>query len=114
MRNVLLLSLIFPVLLTACHQRYPQTQRLQIASLIAGARYLKQQCGRGDFPGDGQIEQSAYRAARHRGWSPSADIRPYSERLYQGLLKDATPPATQCAEFSQLLQPFIATLPVKS
>lgn len=114
MRRLVLFSLTLPLLLTACQQRSPQpapeVQRQQIASLIAGTRYLKQQCARSDLPGDGQIEQAAYRAAHQRGWTPSADIAPYSEQLYQGLLRDATPQASQCAEFTQLLQPFLATL----
>ncbi len=116
MRHVVLLSLTLPLFLSACQQqRTPpptaEAQRQQVASVIAGTRYLKQQCGYRDLPADGQIEQAAYRAAHERGWTPSADIAPYSEQLYQRLLRDTTPPASQCAEFSELLKPFIATLP---
>lgn len=115
MQRIVLISLTLPLLLSACQQRAPQpgpeAQRQQIASLIAGTRYLKLQCARSELPGDGQIEQAAYRAAHARGWTLSADIAPHSEQLYQRLLRDATPPAQQCAEFSELLQPFIATLP---
>lgn len=116
MRHTATLSLIFPLLLTACQQQphAPQTppdaQRQQIASLIAGTRYLKYQCAQTALPSDGKIEQAAYRVAQERGWAPSSDVAAYSETLYQGLLHDVTSPAEQCAEFNQLLQPFIISL----
>lgn len=86
-------------------------QAQQIASLIAGTRYLKYQCGNSTLPTDGQIEQAAYAAAHQRGWQPPAGIAARSNDLYQQLLKDSTPRAAQCAEFQQLLQPFLTTLP---
>lgn len=110
---------ILPLLLSACQQSQPPTttpmaldgQAQQIASLIAGTQYLKYQCGRNDLPTNGQIEQAAYTAAYQRGWQPPAGMATRSSQLYQQLLKDSTPRATQCAEFQQLLQPFLTTLP---
>ncbi|MBW7984586.1 type II secretion system pilot lipoprotein GspS [Enterobacillus tribolii] len=109
---------ILPLLLGACQQRAPQTtpatqeaQSHQIAALIAGTRYLKTQCAYPGLPSDGQIEQAAYGAAHQRGWTLPGGLGDRSENLYQQLLRDKTPQATQCEEFRQLLQPFITTLP---
>lgn len=119
MRRVIQLAVVIvPLLLSACQQRTtpdtPQAQESQshqIAALIAGTRYLKTQCAYPGLPTDGQIEQAAYSAARQRGWTPAGSLAARSEQLYQQLLRDPTPPATQCAEFRQLLQPFLTTLP---
>ncbi len=110
---------ILPLLLSACQQaKKPETtpmaldgQAQQIAALIAGTQYLKYQCSRSDLPTNGQIEQAAYAAAHQRGWQPPAGVAARSDALYQQLLKDSTPRAAQCAEFQQLLQPFLTTLP---
>lgn len=114
MRRLAVLGLFVPLLLTACHPRAPavsqSSQHQQLASLIAGTRYLKNQCGRSDLPSDGQIEQAAYQAAWQRGWTPTATEAAQAEQLYQRLLNDATPRATQCAEFTQLLAPFVSQL----
>lgn len=110
---------ILPLLLSACQQSNPPAttpmaldgQAQQIASLIAGTQYLKYQCGRSDLPTNGQIEQAAYTAAHQRGWQPPSGMAARSNQLYQQLLKDSTPRSAQCAEFQQLLQPFLTTLP---
>ncbi|NIY46302.1 type II secretion system pilot lipoprotein GspS [Cedecea colo] len=109
---------LLPLLLSGCQQsKQAETtpmmldgQAQQIAALIAGTEYLKYQCGRSDLPTNGQIEQAAYAAAHQRGWQPPAGVAARSNMLYQQLLKDSTPQAAQCAEFQQLLQPFLTTL----
>lgn len=118
-RTINLALVILPLLLSACQRSQPpattpmalDSQAQQIAALIAATQYLKYQCNRSDLPTNGQIEQAAYTAAHQRGWQPPAGMATRSNQLYQQLLKDSTPRATQCAEFQQLLQPFLTTLP---
>ncbi|QHM70212.1 type II secretion system pilot lipoprotein GspS [Mixta intestinalis] len=118
MRGLMLLTAVVPLMLVGCQQATtpvtPLTQASQahqIASLIAGTRYLKNQCAYPGLPADGQIELAAYKAADRRGWQLTSGVAERSEQLYQQLLHDATPQAIQCQEFRQLLQPFITTLP---
>ncbi len=118
MRGMILLAAVASLLPAACRQQTapvtPQTQAsqvYQIAALIAGTRYLKNQCAYVGLPADGQIELAAYQAADRRGWQLTSGVAGQSEQLYQQLLHDATPQATQCQEFRQLLQPFLTTLP---
>ncbi|HEE1383633.1 TPA: pullulanase, partial [Klebsiella pneumoniae] len=47
-----------------------------------------------------------------RGWGniDVATLSQNSDRLYQQLLQDSTPEATQCSQFNRQLAPFIASL----
>ncbi|MEH2921086.1 type II secretion system pilot lipoprotein GspS [Samsonia erythrinae] len=81
----------------------------QLASLVAGTRYLQTQCSRSDLPDDATIVNVASAVATQRGWKTVNDqaLTQRSESLYQGLLKDSTPKATQCSAFNRTLMPFI-------
>ena len=70
-----------------------QAQLEQLSSVAAGTRYLKNKCNRSDLPAD-----------------DVATLSQNSDRLYQQLLQDSTPEATQCSQFNRQLAPFIASL----
>lgn len=84
----------------------------QLASVIAGARYLKHQCSRSDLPDDAVIDRVAYKVAKQRGWNTSSygALPQLSASIYQSLLKDSTPEQTKCSSFNSLLAPFTDAL----
>lgn len=84
----------------------------QVASLVAGSRYLKSQCNRSDMPDDASLQRAAVAAAQQKGWTGVnvTALAQRSELLYQGLLQDGTPQATQCSEFNRSLAPFISVM----
>ena len=80
----------------------------QLASVIAGTKYLKNKCNRSDLPGDAVIEKVANKVARQRGWNPSdyTALPQRSAAIYQSLTRDSTPEQTKCSSFNSLLAPF--------
>lgn len=80
----------------------------QLASVVAGTKYLKYKCNRSDLPGDAVINKVANKVAKQRGWNPSdyAALPQRSEALYQSLTRDSTPEQTKCSSFNSLLAPF--------
>ncbi|MDK6954735.1 type II secretion system pilot lipoprotein GspS, partial [Klebsiella pneumoniae] len=84
----------------------------QLSSVAAGTRYLKNKCNRSDLPADETIYRAAVNVGKARGWGniDVATLSPNSDRLYQQLLQDSTPEATQCSQFNRQLAPFIASL----
>lgn len=89
-----------------------QAQLEQLSSVAAGTRYLKNKCNRSDLPADETIYRAAVNVGKARGWGniDVATLSPNSDRLYQQLLQDSTPEATQCSQFNRQLAPFIASL----
>ncbi|MGM3160283.1 GspS family T2SS pilot lipoprotein variant OutS [Dickeya undicola] len=81
----------------------------QLASLVAASKYLRVQCERSDLPDDGTILRTAVKVASQKGWDTShyQSLPQLSENLYQGLLKDGTPKATQCSSFNRSMTPFL-------
>ncbi|ATO33983.1 Lipoprotein OutS [Dickeya dianthicola] len=81
----------------------------QLASLVAASKYLRVQCERSDLPDDGTILRTAVKVAAQKGWDTSRyqSLPQLSENLYQGLLKDGTPKATQCSSFNRAMTPFL-------
>ncbi len=118
MENTKIFSLaIIVALLSGCQQspqplslQQQEAQSQQLASVIAATRYLKSHCQMNQLPEQSQIIQAAAEAGRKRGWQPPPDMAARGEQLYQRLLSDQTPVATQCAAFRPLLQPFIGEL----
>lgn len=92
-------------------QKSPATanqQVEQLASVVAGTKYLKYKCNRSDLPSDDVINKAAYQVAKKRGWN-TADygmLPQRSEAIYQGLIRDNTPEQTKCSSFNSLLAPF--------
>ncbi|WP_375055066.1 type II secretion system pilot lipoprotein GspS [Zobellella sp. DQSA1] len=111
--------------LAGCQQQYggwqdapaPAHEQLeQLASVIAGTKYLKDHCHRSDLPGEEAVNQVAHRLARQRGWDTLAygGLAARSENLYQRLTEDSTPEQVKCGTFNEQLAPFIAALHGKS
>ena len=80
--------------------------------MAAGTRYLKNKCNRSDLPADETIYRAVVNVGKARGWGniDVATLSQNSDRLYQQLLQDSTPEATQCSQFNRQLAPFIASL----
>ncbi len=79
-----------------------QAQLEQLSSVAAGTRYLKNKCNRSDLPADETIYRAAVNVGNARGWGniDVATLSQNSDRLYQQLLQDSTPEATQCSQFN--------------
>ncbi|MGM3226773.1 GspS family T2SS pilot lipoprotein variant OutS [Dickeya zeae] len=84
----------------------------QLASLVAASKYLRVQCERSDLPDDSVILKTAMKVAAQKGWDTTRyqTLPQLSENLYQGLLKDGTPKATQCSSFNRTMTPFLDTM----
>jgi general secretion pathway protein S len=84
----------------------------QLASLVAGTKYLKYKCNRSDLPGDAAIDKAAKQEAEQRGWDPAAykALPQRSATIYQSLIRDSTPEQTKCSNFNSLLVPFTEEL----
>ncbi|CAI1649277.1 Pullulanase secretion protein pulS precursor [Serratia fonticola] len=80
----------------------------QLASVVAGTKYLKYKCNRSDLPSDAVIDKVAYKVAKQRGWNSSSygALPQRSEEIYQSLMRDNTPEQTKCSSFNSLLAPF--------
>ncbi|PVZ84706.1 pullulanase [Serratia sp. S1B] len=80
----------------------------QLASVVAGTKYLKYKCNRSDLPSDAVIDKVAYQVAKKRGWNTVdySMLPQRSEAIYQGLIRDGTPEQTKCSSFNSLLAPF--------
>ena len=124
MRIPLIFSLCVVAVLSGCQQKPASTlspaissqaqleQLEQLSSVAAGTRYLKNKCNRSDLPADETIYRAAVNVGKARGWGniDVATLSQNSDRLYQQLLQDSTPEATQCSQFNRQLAPFIASL----
>ena len=119
MRIPLIFPLCMVALLSGCQQKpastlspaiSSQAQLEQLSSVAAGTRYLKNKCNRSDLPADETIYRAAVNVGKARGWGniDVATLSQNSDRLYQQLLQDSTPEATQCSQFNRQLAPFIA------
>jgi len=121
MRNFVIFPLLAVALLSGCQQNRStslspavsgQAQLEQLASVAAGARYLKNKCNRSDLPTDDVINRAAINVGKKRGWE-NIDGNMLSQRsaqLYQQLQQDSTPEATKCSQFNRQLAPFIDSL----
>ena len=121
MRNFVIFPLLAVALLAGCQQNRStslspavsgQAQLEQLASVAAGARYLKNKCNRSDLPADDVINRAAINVGKKRGWE-NIDGNMLSQRsaqLYQQLQQDSTPEATKCSQFNRQLAPFIDSL----
>ncbi|WP_261421174.1 type II secretion system pilot lipoprotein GspS [Serratia quinivorans] len=85
----------------------------QLAALIAGSEYLKENCQRSDIPAISVLTQTAISEAKKKHWPVSttmtdtlpADARKIINRLNQ----DTAPIAQKCSYFNQSLAAFIET-----
>ena len=121
MRNFIIFPLMAVALLSGCQQNRSttlspavsgQAQLEQLASVAAGARYLKNKCNRSDLPADEAINRAAINVGKKRGWANIDDnlLSQRSAQLYQQLQQDSTPEATKCSQFNRQLAPFIDSL----
>ncbi|STV96089.1 pullulanase-specific type II secretion system outer membrane lipoprotein [Klebsiella michiganensis] len=101
MRNFILFPLMAVALLSGCQQNRSttlspavsgQAQLEQLASVAAGARYLKNKCNRSDLPADEAINRAAINVGKKRGWANIDDnlLSQRSTQLYQQLQQDST------------------------
>lgn len=101
MRNFIIFPLMAVALLSGCQQNRQTTlspavsgeaQLEQLASVAAGARYLKNKCNRSDLPADDAINRAAINVGKKRGWANIDDnlLSQRSAQLYQQLQQDST------------------------
>lgn len=121
MRNFIIFPLMAVAMISGCQKNRQTTlspavsgeaQLEQLASVAAGARYLKNKCNRSDLPADDAINRAAINAGKKRGWANIDDnlLSQRSAQLYQQLQQDSTPEATKCSQFNRQLAPFIDSL----
>lgn len=83
----------------------------QLAALIAGSQYLKENCQRSDIPSISTLTKTAISEAKNKNWSVDAamvDALPIDARkIINRLNQDATPVAQKCVYFNQSLAAFI-------
>jgi general secretion pathway protein S len=112
---------LFLLVGTGCQQSLEERQQKivpmnvqleQLASVVAGTKYLKYKCNRSDLPTDDAILAIAKRVAKQRGWNTVADeaLLQRSDLLYQSLIRDSTSEQTKCSSFNSRLVPFINEL----
>lgn len=89
----------------------PAEQVKQLAAMVAGGEYLRQQCKDTQVPERETLIAQMIALAQQRGWDTQNNayqmLESQSEALYQGLLSDATPSSAQCAFFEKNIKPQI-------
>jgi general secretion pathway protein S len=90
----------------------PQHQQ-QLAALIAGSEYLKENCQRSDIPTMEVLIETALSEAKKKKWSVNqtmVEALPIDARnIINRLNQDTTPVAQKCAYFNRSLATFIET-----
>lgn len=88
-----------------------EEQVSQLAAIVAGGIYLKQQCQDSATPDREALFARAQALAEQRGWDMHTHARQMlvaqSERFYQGLLNDTTPLSDQCEYFKRHIGPLV-------
>lgn len=83
----------------------------QLAALIAGSEYLKENCQRSDIPAISVLTKTAISEAKKKEWPVNAtlsDTLPTDARnIINRLNQDPAPTAQKCAYFNQSLATFI-------
>lgn len=89
----------------------PAEQVNQLAAMVAGGEYLRQQCKDTQVPEREALIVQVISLAQQRGWDTHNNayqtLSSQSEALYQGLLSDVTPSSTQCEFFKKNSKPQI-------
>ncbi|WP_240780297.1 type II secretion system pilot lipoprotein GspS [Serratia proteamaculans] len=120
MKKLILLSFIScNILLTGCTTS-PKSNtdptldgqhQQQLAALIAGSEYLKENCQRSDIPAISVLTKTAISEAKNRKWTINdalSDSLPTDARnIINRLNQDPAPVAQKCAYFNQSLATFI-------
>lgn len=87
----------------------PAEQVNQLAAMVAGGEYLRQQCKDKQVPEREALIVQVISLAQQRGWDTHnkayQTLSSQSEALYQGLLSDETPSSTQCEFFKKNSKP---------
>ncbi|MDU4093102.1 MAG: type II secretion system pilot lipoprotein GspS [Pantoea sp.] len=83
----------------------PETQVNQLAAIVAGGIYLREQCKDLQIPEREALFSQVTSLAQQRGWDTRhrayQTLFAQSDKLYQGLLSDTTPLSEQCAFFKR-------------
>lgn len=83
----------------------------QLAALIAGSQYLKENCQRNDIPAISALTKTAILEAKNKKWPVNetlSDALPLNAReIINKLNQDPTPVAQKCAYFNSSLAAFI-------
>jgi len=83
----------------------------QLAALIAGSEYLKENCQRSDIPAMSVLTKTAISEAKKKAWPVDetlSDTLPTEARnIINRLNQDPAPVAQKCAYFNQSLATFI-------
>lgn len=91
----------------------PAAQVAQLAAVIAGGEYLRQQCNDEQVLAHEALLAQIIDQAQRRGWdtqhSAYLTLSGQSEGFYQGLLSDSTPVETQCDFFQHQLGALVKT-----
>ncbi|MBO1502431.1 MULTISPECIES: type II secretion system pilot lipoprotein GspS [Serratia] len=120
MKKLILLSFVScNILLTGCATSTQSNtdptlngqHQQQLAALIAGSEYLKENCQRSDIPAMSVLTKTAISEAKKKQWPVDetlSDTLPTEARnIINRLNQDPTPVAQKCAYFNQSLATFI-------
>lgn len=120
MKRLILSSLILcNILVTGCSTSTGNNEnpmldtqhQQQLAALIAGSQYLKENCQRSDIPAISVLTKTAIAEAKKKKWSVNqrmTDALPDDARtIINRLNQDPAPVAQKCAYFNQSLATFI-------
>ncbi len=97
------------------HQPPPpvSTQLDKLSTLLAGGRFLRQNCERADIPDDVKLQRTAMRVAEQHGWdthqaSYQQQLAAQTNARYQALVADNTLLTEKCATVDSRTARFIA------
>lgn len=120
MKKLILLSFVScNILLTGCATSTQSNtdptlngqHQQQLAALIAGSEYLKENCQRSDIPAMSVLTKTAISEAKKKQWPVDeilSDTLPTEARnIINRLNQDPAPVAQKCAYFNQSLATFI-------
>ncbi|WP_283603902.1 type II secretion system pilot lipoprotein GspS [Serratia proteamaculans] len=120
MKKLILLSFVScNILLTGCATSTQSNtdptlngqHQQQLAALIAGSEYLKENCQRSDIPAMSVLTKTAISEAKKKQWpvdeSLSDTLPTEARNIINRLNQDPAPVAQKCAYFNQSLATFI-------
>ncbi|WP_110027892.1 type II secretion system pilot lipoprotein GspS [Mangrovibacter plantisponsor] len=84
----------------------------QLASLVAGAQYLRTHCGQTAVPDNDTLYSRATSLARQRNWNTHAaefrQLPTLTTLRYHQLVEDTEPDASKCTRLSGVLSHFVS------
>ncbi|WP_350262533.1 type II secretion system pilot lipoprotein GspS (plasmid) [Pantoea sp. BJ2] len=100
---------------TSKHPQPPQSiQEQQLAALISGSNWVRNNCNQKEIPEQSVLVQNALVSAKEKGWKveliSSQMMSSLIDERYQKLSEDRTPVSQKCATLSSALMPFLQNI----